>query len=156
MTDGARTLAGAIGFLILGIAVFVKAGDYRTGGADLFPKAAAGIMIAASLGLIVTELLRRGARGASGSIEVRLEAVGPRMALVIGLSLAFVAAMPWLGMASASFLFIVASCWSLGLRRPVMVIGGAAAFALIVPFVFVHFLHVRPPRELVMVVLSGL
>ena len=55
-----------------------------------------------------------------------------------------------LGMRTSSFLFIVVGSWTLGLRRPLVLLAAAAAFALIVPWVFVQYLHILPPRDLIL------
>lgn len=155
MTDRARTIVGATGFLILGLAAFLKAGAYQMGGSHIFPRTVAGIMIAVSTLMILRQLVQTGTRTPTESIESRLETVGLRMALTIAGSVLFVLSIPFLGMGTASFLFIVAGCWALGLRRTGPVLAGAAIFAVIVPAAFVRFLHTRLPQELILTILPG-
>lgn len=150
MREKTATMAGAAIFGVLGCAAFIKAGAYQSGGANLFPQAVAAGMALCAVGLALAELRRGDAAGAPAaeSLEEALDTLGPRMLWAIVLSAAFVVAIPLFGIATSSFLLIALGCWTLGLRRPVVVLGGAAAFALIVPFLFRHFLHIRPPQEL--------
>lgn len=111
-------------------------------------------MVLCAVALTLSELSRGGRAKAAESIEEGLGPLGPRMLWAILLSVIFVAAIPWLGIGTASFLLIATGCFTLGLRRPVAVLAGATAFAVIVPFLFRHFLHIRPPRELVTVILE--
>lgn len=156
MNQRNRTLLGAAAFGALGLVAFVKAGAYTTGGANVFPQTIAVVMTASAVALVVQTLLRTEARSSGASLETVLDRVEPRMLLIMALSCLFVLAMPWLGMTTSSFIFIVTASWMLGLRRPLLVIGAAAAFSIFVPWVFVRFLHVLPPPDLIMsLVLPG-
>lgn len=154
MDDRSRTLVGAAGFAAVGSAVYVLAGAYTTGGANLFPQLIAAAMVVCAVGLFAVELFRRKPATAVAGLEGSLDSIAPRMAWIIVLSCLFVIAMPMLGMSTSSFLFIVVGSWTLGLRRPLVLLAAAAAFALIVPWVFVQYLHILPPRDLILGMLS--
>lgn len=150
MDDRSRTLLGAAGFAAFGSVVYVLAGAYATGGANLFPQLIAAAMVVCAVGLFAVELFRRKPARAAAGLEGSLDSIAPRMAWIIVLSCLFVIAMPMLGMSTSSFLFIVVGSWTLGLRRPLVLLAAAAAFALIVPWVFVQYLHILPPRDLIL------
>lgn len=150
MNERARTLTGAAGFAALGSVAFVLGGAYTAGGANMFPQVIAGCMVVGATFLFLATLLRPSPVDAEDTLEGKFDTIGPRMLWIIVLSCLFVFAIPLLGMTTSSFLFILIGSWTLGLRRPVVVVGAAAAFALLMPWVFVHFLHILPPRDLVM------
>ena len=151
-----RTLLGAVIFGVIGGYAYFKAGDYQVGGANVFPQLVAGGMVLCSVLLLLVGFLRRAAPVRSeDALEEGLDHVGARMIWVILISVLFVVLIPMIGFRTASFLLILVGCWCFGLRRPVPVLAGAIGFAVLVPWAFVHFLHVRLPPELWNLVIAG-
>lgn len=150
MDDRTRTMVGAAGFSAFGSVVYVLAGAYTTGGANQFPQLIAAAMVICAVSLFAVELFRRKPAKATVGLEGSLDSIAPRVAWIIVLSCMFVVVMPMLGMSTSSFLFILIGSWTLGFRRPFVLLAAAAAFALIVPWVFVQYLHILPPRDLIL------
>ncbi|WP_157955624.1 MULTISPECIES: tripartite tricarboxylate transporter TctB family protein [Devosia] len=151
-----RNIIGAIGFGLVGGYAYYKAGDYQVGGANVFPQIVAGGMVLGSVLMLLAEgLSRTTPADPDETLEEGLDALGGRMVLAIAISLLFVLLIPMIGFATASFILILAGCWTFGLRNPVAVLAGALGFAIVVPWAFQYFLHIRLPPELWSIVLAG-
>jgi cell division protein FtsW (lipid II flippase) len=82
--------------------------------------------------------------GVAPLLEPR-EALGKRIGLVL-LTVAFIAALPWLGLSLALFLGLAAALYLMGVRRPlplllIPLVVAAAAFALFIVALNTDFPH---------------
>lgn len=122
--------------------------------ADLAWEAKAnGVLISTILVILVgIQIVRLGARALRGEGGLSLEAVlGPREALpkrvgLVLITVAFIAAMDWLGLTLALFIAMAAALYLMGLRKPMRVFWTAFAVAACAYLLFIALLESDIPR----------
>lgn len=135
-------IAGFFTFAVAA-AFFLVAKDYP-GGAAMFPRAVAGVMMACSAVLFVRGFIRP-TRGERLSPVARR-----RVAMAVVLTILYIAAFANIGFITASLLFVPATTYLLGLRRHVMIWATTLGFVLGMHFLFTEVFHTPLPAERVL------
>lgn len=115
-------------------------GDMRS--PVVFPAVSATVLAVLGAVLGITTAVRA-VPAPRGEEETR--PAGPRTALVFAIVVAYVAAVPWIGLVPASLGAFVAMALAFGYRRPVPVALLAVATVLLVQVLFADLLHIVFP-----------
>lgn len=112
-----------------------------------------GVIIGTLLvALIVAQLVRTGLAIARGRADWRADALWqPRDALgkrigMVGVTIAFIATLPWLGLTLGLLLGMAAALWAMGVRRPGVVAGLSVAVAAAAYLLFIAALNSAFPH----------
>jgi putative tricarboxylic transport membrane protein len=135
-------IAAAVIFA-LSLTAFLLAGNY-TGGAELFPRGIAAIMMVCSVLLFVKGVLRptSGERMSAGEMR--------RVAFVILMTVLYILAVRFVGFTTASIIFVVVTAYALGIRNYLLIAVSAVVFVGLVSYLFRSIFHVPLPRELIL------
>lgn len=112
-------IAALLGLAIGGAFIFMSR-DIGAGG--MFPRLVAGIMVAASLGLLAKSFFRPSTIAPMNRQEIL------RVAAAVILTLLYIAALAPLGFVPASLIFIPATAYTLGLKRHIMILVTTVVF----------------------------
>ncbi|HEY4200398.1 MAG TPA: tripartite tricarboxylate transporter TctB family protein [Devosiaceae bacterium] len=132
-------LIGIVVFL-LSAGIFLMARQYPADAA-LFPQLITGIMMLVSLIMIVRGFVRP-SRGEPIDREG-----ATRLAVVVGLTIAYVGAVANLGYVTASIFFIPVTAYALGSRRYLTLALTTAIFLGVLVYLFVFVFQVQLPQE---------
>ena len=139
------TISSIIVFLF-SLGAFVLARGYG-GGAELFPKGLAIIMMIASAAMFLRAILWPSAIPEGIARMDRSER--SVIALCVVLTIAYVALIVPLGFATASVLFIVVISYALGMRNHLAIWLTAIGFVGLLYFLFVRVFHTPLPADLI-------
>ncbi len=139
------TISSVVVFLF-SLVAYVAAADFG-GGAELFPRGLAMIMMIVSavifLRSIVWPRLVPEGIGNMESADVK------RTAVCVGITIGYVALIPVFGFATASILFIVSIAYSMGYRNHLALWLTAVLFVSVLYFTFVRVFHTPLPADLI-------
>lgn len=135
------SIAALLGLVIGGGFIFLSR-DLGAGG--MFPRVVAGIMVAASLGLLVKAFFRPSTIAAMNRQEIA------RVAASVVLTLLYIVAVAKLGFVTASLIFIPATAYTLGLKRHVLILVTTVLFVASVHFLFQAIFGTPLPRDLIL------
>jgi hypothetical protein len=128
-------LAVGGGFFVLSLSV---------GAGGVFPRAVAGIMMAASLGLLIKAFIKP-----SAIAPLAREAI-LRVAAAVVLTLLYIVGVAKLGFITASLVFIPAAAYALGLKRHLLVWVTTVVFVASVYVLFETLFGTPLPRDLIL------
>lgn len=138
-----RDPVAAVVIFTLALGAYLVAGTY-TGGAEIFPRGIAMIMMICSAILFARGVFRP----TSGEPMTGPEMV--RVGVVIVGTLVYIVAVDFLGFVTASFAYVPLTAYYLGIRNHVLVWASTLIFVTVVAFLFRTIFHVPLPRELVL------
>ena len=102
--------------------------------------------------LVVAQLVRTGVAIARGRADWRVDvlwqprdALGKRIGMV-GVTVAFIATLPWLGLTLGLLLGMAAALWAMGVRRPGVLVGLSVAVAAAAYLLFIAALNSSFPH----------
>lgn len=128
------------------LAAFIFAKDF-SGGAELFPRGLAAIMMLLS-GIIFVRSIAW-PRAVPEGIRKLTSSERSTTAIAVALTLAYIALIEPLGFFTAGVLFITATSYVLGMRSHFVIWITAFCFMGCVYLIFARFFHTPLPRELV-------
>ena len=134
-------LAALLGLIVGGTFLFLS---QSLGNGGMFPRAVAGIMIAASLGLLVKSFVRPSAI-APMTREAML-----RVTVAVVLTLLYIVGVAKLGFVTSSLIFIPATAYALGLKRHVMIAVSTVLFVVFVHLLFKAIFGTPLPPDLIL------
>lgn len=136
-----------IAIFLLAAGVFLLAGQYNAS-ASLFPQLIAVVIMIAAAGLTLRGFIRP---RIGEPIDTKAAA---RTALVIGLTIVYVIAVAKLGYMTASLVFIPATAWALGARRPLALVLTTIIFLMLMAWLFLVVFQVPLPRDIILQLFS--
>jgi len=140
------TISSVVVFLF-SLGAFILAQGYG-GGAELFPRGLAVIMMIASAGMFVRAIFWPAAIPEGVPKMERSER--SVTALCVLVTLAYVALIVPLGFATASIAFVVVISYALGMRNHLVIWLTAIGFVSLLYFLFVRVFHTPLPRDLIL------
>ncbi len=135
------TIAALLGLAIGGAFIFMSR---NIGAGGMFPRVVAGIMVAASLGLLAKAFFRPSAIAPMNREEIL------RVTASVVLTLLYIAAVAPLGFIVASLIFIPATAYTLGLKRHIMIWVTTVVFVASVYLLFQAIFGTPLPRGLLL------
>ena len=138
-----RDPIAAIVIFAFSLTAFIMARDYG-GGAELFPRGISAIMMVCSVLLFVRGIVRPtdGERMNGGELF--------RVGTVIVGTLLYMIGVDYLGFVTASFIYVPATAYFLGIRNHLLVWLSTLIFVSLVAFLFRSVFLVPLPRELIL------
>lgn len=119
-----------------------------SGGAEIFPRGLALIMLAGSLLMFIRAVLWPDAIPEGQARMTGFE--GKRIAIGVALTLAYAAAMGTAGFAVSSVLFVAALSYALGYRNHVAIWVTAVIFVAVLDLLFVRIFHTPLPAGMLL------
>lgn len=139
------TISSIVIFLF-SLAAYVAAADFG-GGAELFPRGLAMIMMVVSAVIFLRSIVwPRLVPEGIGNME---PADVKRTAVCVGITVGYVAVISVLGFATASILFIVCIAYAMGYRNHLALWLTAVLFVTTLYFTFVKVFHTPLPSDLI-------
>lgn len=139
------TISSVFVFLFA-LAAFFLAKDFG-GGAELFPRGLAVIMMVISAIMFVRSIVWP--KAVPDGVQKLTRSEAGTMAICVAVTTVYIALLAPLGFATASILFIAATSYILGMRNHLAIWATAAGFVGILYFVFVRIFYTPLPRELI-------
>jgi len=143
----AKDTISSIVVFLFSLGAFVLAQGYG-GGAELFPRGLAIIMMLASAGMFVRAIFWPAAIPEGVPKMERSER--NVVAFCVIATMAYVALIVPLGFATASVIFIIVISYALGMRNHLAIWVTAIGFVGLLYFLFVHIFHTPLPSDLIL------
>lgn len=138
-----RDPIAAVVIFAFSTAAFIMAGTY-TGGAELFPRGIAGIMMVCSVLLFIKGIIRptEDERMSAGELW--------RVGFVIAMTIIYIVAVDTIGFVTSSFVFVPVVAYALGIRNHLLIWLSTLIFVSLVAYLFRSVFLVPLPRELLL------